>query len=145
MILKNTQLEEKLTTTTKELEHCKALLQGFMGEKENLDKSNTIQCTPQNSRGSKTTDAPRKSMKHVSFADEFPRSSLGGNVDEKVDRSMQGKHSILKTTPKAEDYASPQHNLPKATKEKKILSRDGSIEKLDSNDDQPGMELILKI
>lgn len=138
MIIKNTKLEQKLKDTQKELEHCKSLLQGFLSEKENFSKevnSPSLPTTPQsvNEKQVEYVAAPRKSVKHVSFAEDYPRPTLYSHeLEENVDKPVNLKGtSILKASKSQDDVQAlnktQAHNVPMKTKEIKVLSRDGSV------------------
>ena len=135
MTIKNIKLESKLKEAQKELEHLKSLLQGFISEKENHSKSElsiVSHSTPQTSRGNDDESklAPRKSIKHVSFAEDRARTSIQSKQDESKElESKPQSNSILKPSSKFKeiDYKeTPQkHNIPKSTKETKGLSKEG--------------------
>jgi hypothetical protein len=147
MIIKNTKLEQKLKDTQKELEHWKSLLDRFLEQKENIkEKESNVadHITPRTFREDSDSSkyAPRKSIKHVSFAEDLPLPTIVKRDDQDAGEATAKRKngSILKSTDKKMDFETketPQkHNVPIKTKEIKILNREGEYEENDTQETQ---------
>ncbi|CAI2375210.1 unnamed protein product [Moneuplotes crassus] len=126
MMIKNIRLEEDLKAKTSELQYCKALLQNLMKDKENQDSNENkgVHETPKSARISDAEEknAPRKSIKHVSFADDFPNSNMNEREEQRVvHKSVNlSRHSCLKASGRRSQQESRHTNVTFQEKEREV-------------------------